>query len=154
MSNEYNVVVPSGKEYPSQAFVDNFLNQIDAVPTCSDLDKLKDMAKEEAKAYIAAKMEEIQNKIDGYFDDIFASLESKMTPLKPLISPPTSLDNVVNYLKNMAEYFAKPYNQMVEMMKFYTTFAAAAGQAVAKKTADLGCLTEIPSVDANITEGE
>lgn len=99
MSNEYNVVVPSGKEYPSQAFVDNFLNQIDAVPTCSDLDKLKDMAKEEAKAYIAEKMEEIQNKIEGYFADISASLQSKMTPLKPLISPPTSLDDVVNYCK-------------------------------------------------------
>lgn len=154
MSNEYNVVVPSGKEYPSQAFVDNFLNQIDAVPTCSDLDKLKDMAKEEAKAYIAEKMEEIQNKIEGYFADISASLQSKMTPLKPLISPPTSLDDVVNYCKNMAEYFAKPYNQMVEMGKFYTTFAAAAGQAVAKKASDLGCLTEIPTIDATIPKGE
>lgn len=63
MSNEYNVVVPSGKEYPSQAFVDNFLNQIDAVPTCSDLDKLKDMAKEEAKAYIAEKWKRFKIKL-------------------------------------------------------------------------------------------
>lgn len=154
MSNQYNIVVPSGSEYPSQEFVDDFLNWIDAIPTCSDLRKLMDMGEEAAKAYIAEKMEEAQKKIKAYFDSITSSAKSKMTPLEPLIKPPESLDDVLNYCKAVAEYFAKPYNQIVEMLKFYGEFSAAAMQALAKKSSDLGCLAVIPSVNASIPEGE
>ena len=54
----------------------------------------------------------------------------------------------------MAEYFAKPYNQMAEMVTFYGTFSAAAFEILADKASDLGCLTEIPTIDATIPKGE
>ena len=154
MSNSKNIVVPSGKEYPSQEFVDNFLNALEATPTCTDLEKLKDKGIEEAKAYIAEKQEEAEKKIKAYFADTLDSIKARMDALKPLITPPTSLDNVLTYLKNMAEYFAKPYNQMAEMVTFYSTFSAAAFEILADKASDLGCLTEIPSVDPTIPKGE
>mgnify|MGYP000773799742 CR=1 FL=1 len=146
MSNQYGIVVPSGSEYPSQEFVDNFLNGIDAIPTCTDLQRLKDMGEEAAKAYIAEKVKEAQEKIKAYFDGITSSAESKMKPLEPLIKPPAALDDVINYCTAVAEYFAKPYNQIVEMLKFYGEFSAAATQALAKKSSDLGCIAVIPPV--------
>ena len=154
MSNSKNIVVPSGKEYPSQEFVDNFLNALEATPTCTDLEKLKDKGIEAAKAYIAEKQEEAEKKIKAYFADTLDSIKARMDALKPLITPPTSLDSALTYCKNMAEYFAKPYNQMAEMVTFYGTFSAAAFEILADKAYDIGCLTEIPTIDATIPKGE
>lgn len=155
MSNSKNIVVPSGKEYPSQEFVDNFLNALEATPTCTDLEKLKDKGIEAAKAYIAEKQEEAEKKIKAYFADTLDSITARMDALKPLITPPTAdPQELLKYILKVVEYFKKPYTQMQEMATFYGTFSAAAFEILADKASDLGCLTEIPSVDPIIPKGE
>ena len=140
MSNNYNITVPSGEEYPSQEFVDSVLNGIDAIPTCSDLQKLMDMGEAAAKAYIAEKIEEAQTKFTKMFNDLSASLTRKMQPLADLIEPPDSIDDVLEYLGKVADYFKKPYTQMTDMITFYTAFSAAVATALANKASDTGCL--------------
>lgn len=140
MSNAYNVTVPSGSEYPSQKFVDDFLNGIDNLPSCETIQNLLDMGEEAAMEYIRQKVSEMQEKVSAYFSSMSESLTNKMTPLEPLTHPPQSLDDVVSYCSDMAQYFAKPYTQMVDLTTFYSTFAAAAATAIGNKLAELGCL--------------
>ena len=56
MSNNYNIVVPEGDAYPKQEFVDSYLNSIDDIPTCADIEKLKDMGITAAHEYIREKL--------------------------------------------------------------------------------------------------
>lgn len=149
MSNAYGVTVPSGAEYPTQEFVDNFLNGIDNTPTCRDLQKLIDMGEEAAKAYIAEQIEKLQKKVNDFFSGVTDAITRQMQPIEPLIEAPTSLDDVLEYLEGVANYFAGPYNKMVQMTAFYTQFSAAAAQAIAKKTSDLQCLVPNSSGGGN-----
>lgn len=147
MSNQYNVIVPSGPEYPSQEYVDAVLNGIDAIPTCSDLEKRMDMGEAAAKAYIAEKLNEAQAKFTKMFQDTSASLTRRMQPLADLIEPPDNLDDVLEYLGKVADYFKKPYTQMLDMVTFYSQFSAAVATALANKASDTGCLVPNGGVD-------
>ena len=140
MSNQYNVTVPSGAEYPTQQFVDDFLNGIDNTPTCTDLQRMIDKGEAAAKAYIAEQIDALEKKVNEFFDGVTAAIERQMEPIEPLIEAPSSIDDVVEYLGKVADYFAGPYNKMVEMTAFYSSFAAAAATAIANKAADLTCI--------------
>lgn len=140
MSNAYNITVPDGPQYPSQQFVDDFLNGIDNLPSCQDLQKLIDMGEEAAKEYIQGVLDAAQSNIESFFSSITDSLQRKMEPLEALIEPPSSLDDVLQYCQNIADYFATPYNQMVELVTFYAEFSAAATQAIQNKLSDMACL--------------
>ena len=150
MSNNYNVEVPEGAEYPTQKFVDDVLNGIDAIPTCHDLERLIEMGEAAAKAYIAAQLEKMEKKLNDFFAGVKDSAERQMEPIEPLIEPPSSIDDVLDYLKSVAEYFAGPYYKMVEMLKFYAEFSAAAASAIAAKAADTGCLVNFAPPSINV----
>ena len=150
MSNRYNVTVPSGAEYPTQEFVDDFLNGIDATPTCQDLQNLIDMGEAAAKAYIAKQIEELQKRVNDFFSGVTDAITRQMEPIEPLIEPPSSIDDVLEYLEGVANYFAGPYYKLVAMMTFYSQFSAAAATAIANKTSDLQCL--VPP-NSNTTPG-
>ena len=142
MANNYNLEVPEGDEYPTQEYVDATLNNIDAIPTCSDLQRMRDMGEAAAKAYIAEKLEEIGDRLTAMFEKLQASFTRKQEPLEPLIEPPEDIDDVLEYLKNVADYFKKPYTQMSDMIEFYSEFSAAVATALANKASDTGCLTQ------------
>lgn len=147
MSNHYNVIVPSGPEYPKQEYVDSVLNGIDAIPTCSDLQKLMDMGEAAAKAYIAERLNEAQQKFTQMFQDTSASLTRRIQPLADLVEPPSSLDDVVGYLKKVADYFKEPYTKMLDMVTFYSQFSAAVTTALENKASDTGCLVQNGGAD-------
>ncbi len=140
MSNQYNVIVPSGPEYPKQEYVDAVLNGIDAIPTCSDLQKLMDMGEAAAKAYIAEKIDEAQTKFTALFQETSDSLTRRIQPLADLIEPPDDIGDVLEYLGKVADYFKKPYTQMLDLITFYSQFSAAVATALANKASDMGCL--------------
>lgn len=166
MSNQYGVVVPDGPEFPTQEFVDSVLNEIDAIPTCQDLQKLMDMGEAEAKAYIARKIDEATEKFNNMFEDLKASLERRMQPIKSLmdllqevVTPPSSIDDVIGYLGKVAnlftetlQYLTKPYTQMVQVMAFYLQFGAAVSTALGNKIGDTGCLVSFSLPNISIPQ--
>lgn len=137
MSNAYGVVSPGGAEYPTQIFVDNFLNTIDNIPGKEDIQQLLDMGEEAARAYVEARIAEVKSKVEAYFESIMASITNRLKPIEPLINPPGGLDEVIEFCKALAEYFAQPYTMLMEMIVFYTTFSTAAATAITKKMADV-----------------
>lgn len=137
MANAYGVTSPGGAEYPTQKFVDDFLNTIDDIPGQADIQKLLDMGAEAAKEYVEARMTEVKTKVEAYFEAITASITNRLKPIEPLISPPGGLDEVIEFCKALAEYFAQPYTMLTEMIVFYTTFSTAAATAISKKMADV-----------------
>lgn len=133
MANAYNVIAPDEPGFPSQQFVDDFLNGIDDIPDWDDAQKLIDMGKEEAQKYIEEKFNQIKEQTEAYFQGITDSIERRMQPIEPLIEPPASLEDVIEYCKALAEYFTEPYLKMQKIVIFYTTFSAAAAQAITTK---------------------
>lgn len=164
MSNNYNIEVPEGEEYPTQEFVDDVLNGIDAIPTCQDLAKLRDMGEAAAKAYIAEQIDKATEKLNAMFADLKASIERRMEPIKdlidtlsPITDPPTSIDDVIQYLEKTAQFFVKllqyvtkPYTQMLDMARFYLQFGAAVSTALANKAADTGCIVNFAPPNISI----
>lgn len=143
MNNNYDVVVPDKPGYPRQQHVDEILNRIDNCPSCKDIEELIALGVKEAEAYVRRKFEELQKEMQAYFKEVFERLEAKLKPLEPLVKPPESIEEVIDYCKALVEYFYEPYIQMIEMVKFYTEFCTAVTMAIENKAADYGCLTDM-----------
>ena len=143
VNNDYNVVVPDKPGYPRQQHVDEILNRIDNCPSCKDIEELKALGIEAAEAYVRRKFEELQKEMKAYFEEVFERLEAKTKPVEPLTKPPEDLEGVIKYCRALVDYYKEPYTQMIEMVEFYTKFSVAVAQAISKKAADYGCLTDI-----------
>lgn len=166
MSNNYNIVVPEGDAYPKQEFVDSYLNSIDDIPTCADIEKLKDMGITAAHEYIREKLENVTDKTNEMFGAEKKSLEKQTDPIKdlldllaPLANPPQDSEDVIGYLVKVAKFFEKlhnmintPYTDMLGVSQFYLQFGAAAAQALANKANDIGCLVNFEFPDVTIPQ--
>lgn len=142
-NNNYNVIAPDKPGYPRQQQVDEILNRIDNCPSCRDIEELIALGMEAAEAYVRRKFEELQQEMKAYFEELFERLEEKLKPLEPLIKPPQSVEDVIDYCKALAEYYKEQYMQLIEMVEFYTKFCTAVSRAIENKAADYGCLVDV-----------
>lgn len=83
--------------------------------------------KEQCEEYLAKLEElgkEIGNKLKEEFQPITKKLEERADVIEPLITPPSSIDDVLGYLANVAAYFFGPYKALINQIHFYTEYSA------------------------------
>lgn len=129
------IVVPDPNDpvYPNVDFCNELITAVYTLPTPADFWEYADKKKEEFEQYLQQKFDELSTKIQKMMDDIVKQIELRVKPIKPLIEPPTTLDEVIEYCKSLAEYFAKPYADVVKLVSFYSQFFTYLADGISQK---------------------
>ena len=96
------------------------------------LEKLKSKIEDDVKPKVEEK-----NKEEAEENPILKKLNEKKAILEKLINPPTSIDDVIGYLKSIADYFMEPYLNIIKIMAFYYTYMSKYGIKYAETIARL-----------------
>lgn len=96
------------------------------------LEKLKSKIEDDVKPKVEEK-----NKEEAEENPVLKKVEEKIAILKKLIKPPTSIDDVIDYLKSVSEYFLGPYEHLIKIAYFYSTYMTKYGIKYAETIARL-----------------
>jgi len=67
------------------------------------------------KTYLEEKLSVIRLNIIEFLKKQYSSILAQLTPLEPLISPPTSINAVITWASSVADYFKGPYIKMIQL---------------------------------------
>ena len=129
MANKYGITEIDGS--PSQETIDSYLNWCDNNPTkfSKDVQKFNKEAKEKVKKELEQIKKDAQKFMDKQIKPPIEDLKKKLTPLKPLVEPPSSLDACLTYCTDLANYFKDPYTKLIELMTWWPRYIAAVSSA-------------------------
>ena len=129
------IVVPDPGDpiYPNVDFCNELIRAVYYLPTPADFYEYIDKGKEGFEKYLQEKFDELKDKIQKMMDDIVKQIELKVAPIKPLIQPPTTPNEAIQYCAKIAEYFAKPYADIVKLVTFYTQFFTYLASGISEK---------------------
>jgi hypothetical protein len=126
----------------NQEYIDSMVITMENIPKCPDFGGLANKTPERAQEIIddiMGSLAAVGQQVQAFIDDMFSAITDQIAALEVLITPPTDLGEIKDYLEALADTFAKPYDALVlsqvelavSSVKLATAFSSAVSDAKA-----------------------